>query len=411
MGETAVTAARAIDYHNAGTVEFLLDSEGNFYFLEMNTRLQVEHPVTEMVTGIDLVAWQIRVAEGEPLPLSQADVALQGHAIEARLYAENPAREFLPVTGQILLWREPAAAGIRVESGIQSGDEVSIYYDPMLAKIVAHGPDRMTAIRRLVRALETTTLLGLTHNLAFLRDVLCHPAFQAGQISTHFVANHLANWEQPPGNVSLALMAVTLARFGRHAQVPTNRGYWRNNPNRRQRYRFTLANGDGDKPVEVELAPVSAAETTYQIGLSSQPETTHTVTLNEHNGPDLVLTVDGYRQRVTAVSGANSESAFVTWWVQTRSGPVVLQALPLLPRPQAPAGAAGSLRAPMPGSVLAVLVEVGQQVHKGQALMKLEAMKMEHTIRTAADGVVEEIYFAAGDTVEADAQLLKIKAQ
>jgi geranyl-CoA carboxylase alpha subunit len=396
MGEAAVRAARAVHYTNAGTVEFLLDENGDFYFLEMNTRLQVEHPVTEMVTGIDLVAWQIRLAEGAPLPLSQ-EVALRGHAIEARLYAENPANDFLPATGPVLLWREPTGDGLRVESGVQTGDDVSIYYDPMLAKIIAHGPDRPTAVRRLIYALETATLLGLSNNLTFLRDALRHPAFLAGDLSTRFIEERMAGWQPPAGDHNLALIAATLAQFARHPRPPIHGGYWRNNPNRPLLYRYALSGPD--EPVEVTLAPQKTAGDFIVTG----PDGRYAVTLHEQSEHDLVLSVAGHRQRVvTAVAPDH------TWWVQTRAGVVTLQALPLLPAPTPVAGAGGSLRAPMPGAVLAVLVEVGQRVRQGQALMKLEAMKMEHTIRTMADGVVEAIYYTAGDTVEADAHLLQI---
>lgn len=406
MGEAAVRAARAVHYTNAGTVEFLLDTDGSFYFLEMNTRLQVEHPVTEMVTGIDLVAWQICLAEGAPLPLEQEQVTLRGHAIEARLYAENPANDFLPVTGRVLLWREPATgaglrgAGLRVESGIQTGDDISIYYDPMLAKLIAYGDDRRTAVRRLIYALEHTTLLGLTSNLAFLRDVLRHPDFLAGNLSTGFIDEHLAGWRSSPAALSLALMAVTVIQFTQHPQSGTSTGYWRNNPNGPLLYRYHLPGQE--EPIEVALEPQKTVNN-FVIGL---PDGRYTLILHEQNGHDLTLSVEGYRQRVVTVVSPDN-----TWWVQTRTGVVTLQTLPLLPEPVPVAGAGGSLRAPMPGVVLDVLVKVGQSVRQGQALMKLEAMKMEHTIRTTADGVVEAIYFKPGDRVEADAQLLQIRAQ
>ena len=405
MGEAAVALARAVNYHNAGTVEFLLDESGQFYFLEMNTRLQVEHPVTEMVADIDLVEWQIRIAEGERLPLTQEEVTVNGHAIEARLYAENPAGDFLPVTGPILWWQEPAGEGVRVESGIQTGDEVGIYYDPLLAKIIAQGPDRQTAVRRLQRALATTTLLGITNNIAFLQDVVGHPAFRAGELDTYFVPRHFSAWQQPTGDVTLALVAVALVQWQDESQPATNRGYWRNNPHQRPRYRFAVA--DAAEPVEVYLRPLAPEASSYEVEISSNPETAYAVTRHGREGHEVALAVDGRQQRLTVVAEGDAADER-SWWVQTRTGVVRLQSLSLLPQPQA-AATAGSLRAPMPGAVLAVLVEVGQRVSKGQALMKLEAMKMEHTIRTAADGVVEAIYFAAGDMVEAEAQLIRIE--
>ncbi len=210
MATAAVAVGRAVGYSSAGTVEFLLDREGRFYFLEVNPRLQVEHPITECVTGLDLVEWQIRVAEGQPLPLRQDEVRPAGHAIEARLYAESG---FLPATGEVLLWREPDGEGLRVDSGIRGGDQVTIHYDPMLAKIIAHGPDRATACRRLARALETTSLLGVGNNRLFLRAVLDHPAFLASDLSTEFIADHFAGWAEPEGDTPLALLAAALAQW------------------------------------------------------------------------------------------------------------------------------------------------------------------------------------------------------
>ncbi|MBE7528189.1 MAG: acetyl-CoA carboxylase biotin carboxylase subunit [Chloroflexi bacterium] len=399
MGATAVRAAQTVHYHNAGTVEFLLDETGDFYFLEMNTRLQVEHPVTELVTGLDLVEWQIRVAEGEALPLTQAQITWRGHAIEARLYAENPANDFLPVTGDVLLWRPPDGDGVRVDGGIQTGNAVSIHYDPMLAKIVAYGDDRATAVRRLTRALETTTLLGFAHNIPFLADVLHHPEVMDGRMHIRFLAEHFANWQPPVGDVALALMAVTVAQFEHEPQPATSQGYWRNNPQQPQIYHYEW---DGEV-VEARLTPVPRVRRHFHVALSTQPDHMADVLLTDMAGHQLILTVDGWRQRLTAVNKQN------IWWVQTEKGVVRLTAVPLLPEPQPAADAGGSLRAPMPGSVLAVLVVVGQEVKGGDALLKLEAMKMEHTIRAAGDGIVEEIYYQPGDTVEADAQLIKIK--
>ncbi|MFQ5400203.1 MAG: acetyl-CoA carboxylase biotin carboxylase subunit [Anaerolineae bacterium] len=400
MGKAAAAAARAIRYQNAGTVEFLLDEGGDFYFLEMNTRLQVEHPVTELVTGLDLVELQIRMAEGEPLPWEQEAIPWHGHAIEARLYAENPANAFLPVTGDVLLWRPPSGDGLRVDSGIRSGDAVTIHYDPLLAKIVAHGPDRKTTVRRLIRALETTVLLGLTHNLPFLQALLSHPTFQAGQLSTQFIPEQFAGWRTPAGDVTLALVAAALIRHESQPQPETNGGYWRNNPSGPPPYRFMPAKQE--EPVDVFVEPGQAHS--YHVRLSPAPDAVRTVTLEPMGESDWAVTVDGYRQRVTAVARDDK------WWIQTRPGVVHLLALHLLPEPKIPASASGSLRAPMPGSVLDVLVEVGEHVRKGQALMTLEAMKMEHTIRTAVDGIVAAIFYAPGDTVEADAQLIQIES-
>jgi geranyl-CoA carboxylase alpha subunit len=437
IGAAAVAVARAAGYTNAGTAEFLLDQDGSFYFLEMNTRLQVEHPVTELVTGLDLVEWQIHVAEGRPLPLRQEQILPHGHAIEARLYAEDPASGFLPATGEILLWRAPTSEGVRIDGGIASGDAVSIHYDPLLAKLIAHGPDRTAAIRRLARALETTILLGVQTNIAFLRAVLDLPTFQSGATDTGFLSRHLADWREPAGDLPLALIAATLAQWVQHPRPNRTSSYWRNNPNQPQIYRYALASHAD--PVEVRLTPTRHAGM-FQVVIAQEPKVTATVELNEVLAPhppapsptrgegehmlafpprgkrnreigglDLTLTCDGHRRRVTLACGIPIEGgAGEIWWVQTRGGVVRLRALARLPEPRPPADAGGSLRAPLPGKVAALLVQTGQLVAKGDALLKLEAMKMEHTIRTAAAGVVEAIYFAPGDTVEADALLIKI---
>jgi geranyl-CoA carboxylase alpha subunit len=401
LGETAVLAAQTINYTNAGTVEFLLDADDNFYFLEMNTRLQVEHPVTELVTGLDLVAWQIKVAAGEPLPLTQAEITFGGHAIEARLYAENPANDFLPVTGPVALWRPPTGAGVRVDHSLQSGDEVSIYYDPLLAKIVVHGPDRKTAVRRLRRALTQTALLGLTSNLPFLRQVVGHPAFVAGELHTRFLADHFPHWQPSAGDVTLSLLAAAVHRLSSAPQVATNSGYWRNNPNQPQIFPFRIAG----ETVEVGIVPVISNQ--YSV-ISEQydvywRENVYQVVVVAWAEGIVVLDVNGVRQRMTAVFHDNC------LWVDCCGKTAAIEYLPRLPAPAAVAGAGGSLRAPMPGSVLEVLVTVGQTVSKGQPLLKLEAMKMEHTIRTAAEGVVTAVYYVPGDTVTADVELVRIE--
>ncbi len=400
MGETAVSVAKLVNYHNAGTVEFLLDEDGQFYFLEMNTRLQVEHPVTELVTGLDLVAWQIRVAEGEVLPFAQADVQFTGHAIEARVYAEDPANEFLPTTGQILLWREPAGEDVRIDSGMETGDMVTVYYDPMLAKVIAYGVDRKTAVRRLCRAIEQTILFGFPNNLSFLQAALRHSEFMAGNLSTSFIQVHLADWQADAGKESLALIAASLAQMEAYPQLPQNAGFWRNSWNRPQVYRYRV----GDDVVEVDVTAVPRRKHQFQITISPEPDLVYDVLLNELDSHEMVLTVDGWR-RTAVFAQENSD-----WWVQIDTALHTFQSMALLPEPQALADVGGSLRAPMPGSVIEVLVEVGQTVMSGQALLKLEAMKMEHTIRSAGDGVVTEIYFAVGDAVEADAQLLQIQS-
>jgi acetyl-CoA carboxylase biotin carboxylase subunit len=393
MGAAAVSLAAAIGYTGAGTVEFLVE-DGQFYFLEMNTRLQVEHPVTELVTGLDLVEWQIRVAQGEALPWPQEDIALRGHAIEARLYAEDPANDFLPATGRVLLWRPPAGEGIRVDGGIRTANEITTDYDPLLAKIIARGDTRAEAIRRLHGALEGTALLGLRTNLSYLAQILNQPAFLSGETTTSFLVEHESEAEIPADERVLALVAAALARY--LTDAGDGPGYWRNNPGMPAPYPFE----SGSESVDVYLKPERWTPGRFAATLSSGEGVT--VALEHFDGVEMLLGIDGARKSFLLAAQGD------TWWIRTRLSSISVLARPLLPEPHRPADAGGSLRAPMPGRVLAVLVEVGQLVEEGQPLMKLEAMKMEHTIRTAAAGVVEAVFYAAGDQVAADEMLVRI---
>ncbi len=412
MGAAAVAVAAAIGYSGAGTVEFLLDEDGRFYFLEMNTRLQVEHPVTELVTGLDLVEWQIRVARGEALPWAQDEIYFNGHAIEARLYAEDPANEFLPVTGHVLLWRPAVGEGVRVDDGIRTGSAIASHYDPLLAKIIARGATRAEALRRLSAALADTVLLGLTTNLPYLRSIIDHPGFVDPQgLSTRFLEEALSGWRPslPQEERDTALIAAALAGWQRGEVAGP--GYWRNNPGDPAPRRFRA----NEATAEVFLRPVAHVPGQYTARLATAAAP-RAVTLDAYDPPDMTLTLDGARRIVTLVSentaappGGLHESPM--WWVQTPSGALRLAGLPLLPEPRRQTPGGGSLRAPLHGMVLAVLVAEGQSVVEGQPLVKIEAMKMEHTIRAAAPGLVEAIYYGPGDTVEAEAELVRISGE
>ena len=401
IGQAAVAAARTVNYFNAGTVEFLVDQAGEFYFLEMNTRLQVEHPVTEMVTGLDLVEWQIRVAQGERLPWTQDDITLNGHAIEMRVYAEQPHNDFLPATGTIALWQPPTHDNVRIDAGIVSGDEVSVYYDPMLAKIIAHGPDRQSAIRRLIYALDQTALFGVTNNLRFVRNVLAHPAFIAGDLSTGFLQDHASDLVETSRehDLAIALVAAALAQSS-----ASNQHHWRNSPNMAQRWRFR--HGDQQYEIQHSMARRSGDQHHVRCIDLTNDITMLAGTLTWHNhAPQFTLTLDGHRQTVMYAHRLDE------WWVLVRGMTFELKAESLLPEPRRHADEAGSLRAPMPGNVMAVLVEVGHQVEAGTPLLKLEAMKMEHTIRAPIAGTIEAIYCSIGTTVQADEALIAIGEQ
>ena len=388
MCEAAVNIGRRLCYVGAGTVEFLLDADGNFYFMEMNTRLQVEHPVTEMVTGIDLVRWQIEVAEGAALPTS---FSRQGHAIEVRVYAEDPANDFLPVSGKILRWRAPEGDGIRVDGGVQSGDSVTIHYDPLLAKISAWGETRAQAIRRLSYALARTQLLGIKSNVALLRRIIDHPDFAAGNTDTSFIERHpdlLAGTPTPP---PVALIAAAIARTGLSAQ------HWRNNPYRPLQQQFQY----GDESHTISLTPEKDGGYVAQIG-----EASHDVRVWSYSGGDMALSVDGHRQRLTVLSDDG-----LIWWVHSDGGTWQLDWISPLPSGgRQTEESAGSLRAPMPGQVISVNIENGQYVMKGDILLVIEAMKMEHRITAPYTGRVAALYFTVGQSVHQGVKLLELQA-
>ena len=374
MGEAAVTAARAIGYVGAGTVEFLLDARGDFFFMEMNTRLQVEHPVTELITGQDLVAWQLHVAQGQPLPLSQEQIVLRGHAIEVRLYAEDPEQDFLPASGELTLYREPAAGvGRRVDSGVVEGDRVSPFYDPMLSKLIAWGEDRETARRRLLAMLAEQQLGGVHSNLAFLRRVLAHPAFAAAELDTGFIARHADALLPAPAPLPDAFWALAA--------------------------RAWLLTAPSAARTDDPHSPWAAA-CGLRLGLACEQRLHLRCGEAEARalpatGVSLLgdqLLVDGRRHAVQR----RGQWLFVEWDGQLQR---VTQVDPIS-EVEALQHGHGGLSAPMNGSVVRVLVEPGQQVAAGELLVVVEAMKMEHSIRAAEAGEVTAIHCAEGDLVE-----------
>ncbi|WP_395611244.1 acetyl-CoA carboxylase biotin carboxylase subunit [Pseudomonas sp. B22129] len=371
MGEAALNAGRAVNYVGAGTVEFLLDRNGQFYFLEMNTRLQVEHPVTELITGLDLVAWQLHIAAGQPLPLQQTDVTLTGHAMEVRLYAEDPAQGFLPQTGDILRW-EPAP-GVRMDHGISEGQRISPFYDPMLGKIIAHGATREEARRKLLRAVEDTVLLGVTTNQRLLAELLKHADFVAGDFSTGFIAEHFS--EIPPQAASEDQLTLAAALFYQHSagKHPQGLAGWSNNTASPSIYRLEV-NG--------ETHTVSAAP--LQLTL---------------DGRHVTLTLNGIRRRLPYYLDG-TELWLPGLHVTNRTQQVASR--------QAAAGS-GTVKAPMDGAIVDVRVSAGESVVKGQLLLVLEAMKMEHSLTAGMDGVVKGVQVIAGDQVRNRQVLLEIE--
>ncbi len=378
----AVSIGQQIGYLNAGTVEFILDQAGNFYFLEMNTRLQVEHPVTEAAFNIDLVEWQIRIAEGAPLPAEGFPSQAQRHAIEARLYAEDPSSGFLPSTGAIL--RAKLGDTVRIDAGL--GDEVSTYYDPMLAKLIASAPTRAEAIRKLDYALSQITLLGIRHNAGFLRRVIAYSDFQSGSFDTGFIERHadLLPDPPPPPHVWIAAAIAKLKLDG--AGI-----FWRNNPYRPIRQTFAI----NTLEQSVFLTPHTPDQ--FSISVEDQHFTVRTF-------PDQPewLEIDAVRHYLPV---ANLDDA---WWVQTPEAIYALNWVSPLPAGISQSSSQGSLLSPMPGQIVKILVKTGQQVNKGDLLLVIEAMKMEHRITAPYDGQVAALHFEAGQPVQSGVKLLDL---
>jgi geranyl-CoA carboxylase alpha subunit len=394
MGKAAVRAAAAIGYVGAGTVEFLLAPEGSFYFLEMNTRLQVEHPVTEMVTGLDLVALQLIVAEGKPLPISQEAVTLSGHAIEVRLYAEDPASDFLPQTGDIAVWEPATGEGVRIDHGLRVGAKVSPFYDPMLAKLIAWGADREEARRRLLRCVEDSRLFGVTTNRAFLAATLRNPEFAAGEATTGFIACHFPEGfaNDPPPAWAAALAAALLAdRQG---------AGWRSN-----RWSSHLIKLAADCAGE---APWRATRHDTKWELNSA-DTTFSIQLLHRTAANIAVLIDGHRFSL----GAHVEIAAVPRVRLDLNGAIYTFEDRSLARATAAqdARAGGTLRAPMNGVVTQILASPGEPVKRGQPLLVLEAMKMEHSILAPVAGSIESIAVAKGAQVATRDTLIVITAE
>ena len=401
IAASAVAAARACDYRGAGTVEFIVSDAApeTFHFLEMNTRLQVEHPVTEMTTRIDLVEWQVRIAAGERLAFSQHDVRPSGHAIEARVYAEDPARDFLPTGGTVLAYGEPSGDGVRVDSGVAAGTTVPAAYDPLLAKVIAHGADRTQALRRLDRALAGTTLLGVGTNTGFLRRLLVDADVRRGALDTGLVGRRLDALavRPPPAHV---LVAAALARVVATSEPTDVRssfdlpGGWRLGAPAWTPLRLR----EGDRVVEVGVQGTAAA---WRVTVDGEGSHTARAAVD---GTALHLELDGYRRTYRfAIDGD-------AIWIGLHGDAWMVRREPRLAAQRRSQGRGGPVGAPMPGSVVAVEVREGQPVSAGQILAIVEAMKMEHQVLAPVDGIVTAIAVGPGDQVDLDQRLLSVEA-
>ena len=401
MGEAAIRIGRAIGYTNAGTVEFILAPTGEFYFIEVNTRLQVEHPVTEMITGLDLVRLQIEIAEGRPLPFVQADLKTSGHAIEARLYAEDPANNFLPSTGKLHDWHLPdSIEGLRIDAGVEQGMEIGIHYDPMLAKLIAHAEDRDAAIRKLVYALRQSSIQGLQTNRDFLIRLLEHQEFKQGRAHTGFIAEHpgelMSDDDRQLHQASLIAVALYLqkqwqAANGLLADLPP--GY-RNNPYRDPSVKLQIGE------VEVEVSWRHVVDDGYEVKVFGSSVAAQVLCCAPGR---LRIALDGI-QRTFKIVEVNDEL-----YVHSSLGSRVVKRVPRHPIHHVAADE-GSANSPMPGQVLKILVEAGQKVSAGDPLIILDAMKMEHTMRAAVEGVVEAVLVSQGEVVAPGQVLVQIAA-
>jgi acetyl-CoA/propionyl-CoA carboxylase biotin carboxyl carrier protein len=398
IGASAVAAARACDYRGAGTVEYIVSSDrpDTFYFLEMNTRLQVEHPVTELLTGIDLVEWQLRIAAGDPLGFGQDDVVAAGHAVEARVYAEDPGQQFLPTGGRVLYYREPAGSDVRVDSGVEAGTTVPSVYDPLLAKVIAHGPDRAAALRRLRAALERFIVLGFPTNIGFLHRLVTHPDVRDGAMDTGLIDRDLDQLTalQPPDHV---LVAAALAdRLTRERAVI--------------RSAFDLLDGwrvGASAWTPVRLSAAGRAATVHVRGTASDAtvriDDGDVMTATAHDaGGWLHVDVGGVVRRY-----GHADDGDVTWVADRGTVWAVRRQQQLAAAGDGDARG-GPVLAPMPGNVLTVHVADGDAVRAGQPVVVMEAMKMEHQLRAPADGVVHKLSVRPGDQVVRDQMLLTV---
>jgi propionyl-CoA carboxylase alpha chain len=404
MGAQAVSLAHAVGYHSAGTVEFIVDRDRNFYFLEMNTRLQVEHPVTELVTGLDLVEWMIRIAAGESLPFGQEDMRLSGWAIEARVYAEDPERNFLPSIGRLVRYLPPEGDGIRVDAGVYEGAEITLYYDPMIAKLIASGRDRDEATERLQAALDAFAIAGVRHNVAFLSAITASERFAAGRLSTDFIGQEFPQGFAPPAEPVAAdrilLVAAALAETRLH---------------------------EAEVALDGAARELAARELTLLLDKRA-----YAATLRAEGAAFLVETADGSTLAATdwrpgqPLMHLRVEDRIATVQIERLPGrafrlvhrgairlarvlpPRAAELLQMMPEKQ-PADTSRLVLAPMPGLLTQVIVDVGQEVKAGEALVVVEAMKMENVLRAERDGRIAKLRAQPGDSLAVDQVILELE--
>ena len=405
MGEAAVNAAKSCNYVGAGTVEFLADSEGNFYFLEMNTRLQVEHPVTELITGLDLVAMQLRVAAGDKLSISQEDVTLTGHAMEVRLYAEDPGANFIPQTGLLNLWQPASGDGVRIDSGIKQGQVVSSHYDPMLAKIIAYGENREEARRRLVRAVQDSKLLGIKDNRAFLASILRNDTFIQGEATTAFIGD---DFSQDPSLQALKAQRSEVALAASIlCAINSGTSGWQNN---RTGSRFIKLSCE-EETFELALVAVDNSITVSFVSDAEEVNNDVTVTILEQSENTLKYLMNDIVRSVVYSQTKGQGDALGCDQVQLAASYGNLTFTDIsLQSSKKNKGGSDQVLASMDGAMVDVMVKAGDVVSVGQTLAVLEAMKMEHPLKAGVAGTIAEVLVQAGDQVKGRQKLIQITA-
>jgi 3-methylcrotonyl-CoA carboxylase alpha subunit len=415
MGEAAVAAAKAIGYVGAGTVEFIADQDGTFYFMEMNTRLQVEHPVTEAITGQDLVEWQLVVAAGGRMPLAQEQLRIDGHAVEVRLYAEDPVRNFLPSTGTLIHLRlPPEGPHVRIDTGVREGDTVTPFYDPMIAKVIVHDADRTSAMRRMAALMGETEVVGVATNAALLKALCSHPAFVGGEVDTGFIERHRAELFVKPTEADHRAFAIaTLARLVEWREQATSQAGDPYSPWNLQNGFRLLDEGhdevrwkDGDREVTVKAHRRRDGAIRLEL-----PDGSMEARVARTDDGRLAVWLDG-ETFTAAVVRRRANDGGVDYTLFADGGSRRLRLVDPLDVTQyeAVASAEGSVRSPLPGKIIDLRVKTGDTVSKGQPLLVLEAMKMEHTLVAPADGKVKAVRYAAGEQVAEGAELVEFEA-
>jgi 3-methylcrotonyl-CoA carboxylase alpha subunit len=394
IAQAACEVARSIDYRGAGTIEFLLDGE-QFYFMEMNTRLQVEHPVTELITGVDLVAWQFKIAANEPLPLSQEEIKYSGHAIECRIYAEDPYHDFIPSIGQIHFLKEPSGEGLRIDTGVRCDSSITMYYDPMIAKLIARGENREEALQRLIQALSQYHIGGVKTNIPFLQAIGQHPQFIKAQLSTDFLSKEQINLTQPDAQTAL-IMVTGFDYLNTLNQITDpllqDAFSWQNNKKSHWVWQYQHE----EELMEVLIIPIDKSQFKLQLK-DKELFIRAQLTINV-----LRIEIDKVSYKAIIENKANSRTVY------NEQGQVFIKRFQWTNSDTQRSTHKGQLTAPMPATVVAILKNKGDQVKAGDSLIVLEAMKMEHTIHAPVDGILAEIFYSVGAQVNEGAELLSL---